>query len=139
MTSHEEIRIFMDEYFASITPELLESPGELSKLMPHYLQPLTLIDGSNVLTMPEEEDIAKKLLGGMAANAASGWTSTRTDHEEILVLNPALGLVSRCFSRLREDGSVLEKGGCLYTLIKIDGHWESLRVCIPWAGRPTDR
>ena len=79
--------------------------------------------------MPVEKDVADKLLGGMAANAEAGWASTRTDNTEIFVMNPVLALVSRCFSRLREDDTVLEEGGCLYTLIKVDGHWK-VSVCV---------
>ncbi len=129
MTTFEEVRIFMDEFFAAISPKLLNSPDDMPAVMSHYLLPLILIDGSTVMTMPAEKDVAKKLLGGMAANAESGWASTRTDNTEIFVMNSSLALVSRCFSRLREDDSVLKEGGCLYTLIKVDGHWK-VSVCV---------
>ena len=114
----------MYEFFAAISPKLLTSPDDMPAVMSHYLLPHILIDGSTVMTMQTEKDVAEKLIGGMTANAEAGWASTRTDHTETFVMNSALALMSRSFSRLREDGSVLEKGGCLYTLIKVDGHWK---------------
>ena len=133
MSTRGEVEAFMYQFYSVFTPDILNDANAFDALVEHYFLPLTILEDGTVVSL-REDDIREKLKLGIKANADQGWVSTRSDYTEVAVLNDKLALVTRGYTRLKTDSSVLDEGAATYTVIKKDGRWLVTFVVMHGAG-----
>lgn len=133
MTVREDVIAFMEEFAALFSPALLDDPQKFERLMEYYFQPFTVFDADSRLPISEsgksvvvqnEDKLRSALTAGMQANLKNGWETTKTDSYDVHVVNDTLVIVTRRFTRYRQDETSMDRGyAATYTVVKKDGRW----------------
>lgn len=122
MTIHEEISSFINEYFTLFTPDLPGNEEDLERVLKYFNDPFVVI--THTATLIQDRPVLRQaLLDGMNEHLSDGWTNTVSENMDIFALNNRQVIATKDFIRMRGDGSIIERGGATYTIVKFNQNW----------------
>ena len=111
MTSQQQLNSFLLDYCETFRP------GNLPAVAEFYHLPVTMIFKDRVTVLNTIADVILALQSIMDGLVKRSFTHSRVDECHAHQLTETIGLLSAKFSRIKADGTVLEKLGATYTVI----------------------
>ncbi|RLA42907.1 MAG: hypothetical protein DRR06_13415 [Gammaproteobacteria bacterium] len=111
MTNQENINSFLYDYCAAFRP------GNIPAVAKFYRPPVTMIFANQVSILDDEGKIIRTLQSIMDTLTNKDFSHSQVDSCNIHQLTDKTALLSATFSRLKTDGTLLEKLGATYTVI----------------------
>ena len=111
MSTEDSIRKFLLDYCTAFRP------GNIVAVAEFYNVPLTMISDGRVAVVDDRSKIISIFNATMADLAGKGFDHSRVDNCAVHPLTDNTALISATFSRLKSDGSILERLGATYTVI----------------------
>lgn len=111
MNTNSDPEEFLRDYCASFVP------GNMEIVAAYYRLPVTMIFGENIQVLDTRDKVLKALNAVMDGLVEKGFDHTEVDEYHCHRLNDTTSILSAAFSRLKTDGSLLEKLGASYTVV----------------------
>ncbi len=110
-STRQNLNQFLGDYCRAFRPHNMPAMADFFNV------PVTMISGGRANTLSTEEQLTNSLQIVMNGLVTQGFDHSEIDEVHIHPLSAKTALLSAIFSRLKTDGSLLQKIGATYTVI----------------------
>jgi hypothetical protein len=107
-----ELKQFMQDYCGAFKPD------DCSRVLEFYNVPLAMVFADQLVVLNTKEEVAGTITAMLNALVEKNFKESKLDTIGVTALTEKTVLVSAAFTRYRRDGSVLERLGATYTVVR---------------------